>query len=1015
MEKSTMESERWQQVERLYHAALERDESQRAAYLAGACSGDEALRREVESLVAYGSRSGGFIEGSALSVVAPALAGDGGDGQDCASAESRMIGQRIAQYRIVEQLGTGGMGEVYRAVRADDQYQKQVAIKLVRAGADSGLVIGRFKHERQILASLDHPNIARLLDGGATEEGVPYFVMELVEGQPIDKYCDSHKLGLPARLKLFLQVCSALDYAHQHQIIHRDIKPANILVTAEGVPKLLDFGIAKILGSGVVAGAVGQTQTMLRAFTPEYASPEQIRAGPIIAASDVYSLGVLLYELLTGHRPYRFKAHTPSEIERAVCEEEPLKPSARVTEVEELSLADGAGISIKPDEISLARDTHPTQLRGNLAGDLDAIVMMALRKEPHRRYVSVDAFSEDILKHLQGLPISARPSTIAYQGAKFVRRHKELTVSALVFLVALGGLAIVRHRDVSKQGPGRQGDVVRKQLTANAPGDQIVGATISRDGKFVAYNDKAWKTYLLKIDTGELHQFLSPNFAPVDWFPDGDHLLAAGRGERLGFWKVSISDGTSRKLTDSVGLAVLSLDGSQIAYLKASSTPEVWLMGANGEAPHRIAEFDTRDSIGSLAWSPGKRRLAYTRFRGERIKPEAVIETCDMQGGRRTLVLSEPRLLGPGGISDLYWLPDGRILYRLRGPRQRSYSDSSIWAVPADPDSGAPVGPPTLVVSGVPGAVNFMASADGQRFIYLSQGSSDAVYLGNLEPGARKFNPRRFTLEEWDSVSYDWTRDSKAVLFESVRNNRATILKQEIGQQSREILVSGSGSYKRPASSPSGDRLIYTMSDTADYFDPSKRLMSRPMYGGVPSVLLTGEYMYRCGSVPPARCVLAEVQGQELIFSILDPVEGKGAEIQRVGVHSVGGVEWYIYWSLSPDGNKIAVVDPEAYVGEVRILTLADRRVVTLPLQNWKWQKIQSIAWSADGSHLFATAATGTSFLIVLIDLRGHLQVLTEFVLGDAWPYALVPSPDGHYLAYTKRTFESNLMMLEHF
>src|SRR5580704_330400 len=219
MENGAMESERWQKVEGLYHAVLECEESQRAAFLARACGGDEGLRREVESLVSYGSRSREFIEGSALGVVAPALAGDEG-GQGSTSDEQRtiekMIGKRIAQYRIVEQLGRGGMGEVYRAVRADDQYQKQVAIKLVRAGAASEFVISRFKNERQILASLDHPNIARLLDGGATEEGVPYFVMELVEGQPIDKYCDSDKLGIRARLELFLQVCSAVKYSHRH-------------------------------------------------------------------------------------------------------------------------------------------------------------------------------------------------------------------------------------------------------------------------------------------------------------------------------------------------------------------------------------------------------------------------------------------------------------------------------------------------------------------------------------------------------------------------------------------------------------------------------------------------------------------------------------------------------------------------------------------------------------------------------------------------------------------------------
>jgi hypothetical protein len=241
MENSAMDSERWQNVERLYHATLDCEESQRAAFLTRVCGGDEALRREVESLVSYGDRAASFIEGSALEVVAPVLAGDGDDAQAPASEESRiiekMIGKRISQYRIVEQLGSGGMGEVYRAVRADDQFQKQVAIKLVHAGEASGFVIGRFKNERQILASLEHPNIARLLDGGVTDEGVPYFVMELVEGQPIDNYCNSHKLGIPARLKIFLQLCSALEYAHLRQIIHRDIKPTNILVTAERVQK----------------------------------------------------------------------------------------------------------------------------------------------------------------------------------------------------------------------------------------------------------------------------------------------------------------------------------------------------------------------------------------------------------------------------------------------------------------------------------------------------------------------------------------------------------------------------------------------------------------------------------------------------------------------------------------------------------------------------------------------------------------------------------------------------------
>jgi serine/threonine protein kinase len=616
MENRAMDAERWQNVERLYHAAMEREESQRAAFLTSACGGDEALRREVESLVSYGSRSGRFIEGSALELVAPAIAEDEGDskdpGEDDGEIAGKMIGKRISQYRIVEQVGRGGMGEVYRAVRADDQFQKQVAIKLVRAGEDSGLVIGRFKKERQILAGLDHPNIARLLDGGATDEGVPYLVMELVEGQPIDKYCDSHKLGITARLKLFLQVSSALAYAHQRQIIHRDIKPSNILVTEEGVPKLLDFGIAKILDNPVLVGEVRTTQTMFRAFTPEYASPEQIKAEPITMASDVYSLGVLLYELLTGHRPYRFKTRTPAEIEQVICEEEPLKPSTVVTRVEEQTLPDGTTRAITPPENSRLRDSDPKQMRSCLAGDLDAIVLMALRKEPGRRYASVHDFSEDIRKHLEGLPIMARPSTLAYRGMKFVRRHRELTLSALMFLVLLGGLSIFLatrfgpwwRGDGSKTGPGSQGAVVPRQLTANAPGNPVITAAISRDGKYLAYSDKDWKMYLVQIDTGDLRQVPSSDSLPDDWFPDGEHLLVEGRGKHSGLWKISISDGASQKLLDSSGSSgAVSPDGTQIAYRNGGSTNEIWLTGENGEAPHRIAEFDALDQVWSLAWS----------------------------------------------------------------------------------------------------------------------------------------------------------------------------------------------------------------------------------------------------------------------------------------------------------------------------------------------------------------------------------------------------------------------------
>ncbi len=393
-----MTREQWQNVRKILERALELDPAECAQYLDEACAGDAELRREIDSLLAANNQATrGFLAGQAIDQV--------GDLLELGS--DTLQGRRIGPYQVLEEIGHGGMGTVYRAVRADDQYQKQVAIKVVRSGLGDRLAIQRFKAERQILANLDHANIARLLDGGATEDGRPYVVMEYIEGLPIDEYADSRSLNLRARLKLFRTVCSAVAFAHQRLVIHRDIKPANILVTESGDPKLLDFGIAKILDDQQGEGEA--TVTLVRVMTPEYASPEQVRGEPVTTATDVYSLGVVLYGLLTGRRPYRVSSKTPHDMAQAVLETEPEKPSIQ---------------------------------NRRLRGDLDNIVLKALRKEPERRYASVEQFSGDIGKHLDGLPVSARPDTLAYRGSKFVRRHKWAAIAAgLAVLALVGGMA----------------------------------------------------------------------------------------------------------------------------------------------------------------------------------------------------------------------------------------------------------------------------------------------------------------------------------------------------------------------------------------------------------------------------------------------------------------------------------------------------------------------------------------------------------------------------------------------
>src|SRR6202045_913943 len=313
--------EHWGTVKEKLQAALDLEPEKRRAYLDEAAGSNPELRRELESLLVAHEQSGtDFLNTPPVPTVAI---------MEDTQPRELFIGRRIGPYQIVNQIGAGGMGEVYRAFRIDE-YEKEVAIKVVRAGQESGFSVGRFKNERQILATLDHPNIARLLDGGTTDNGLPYFVMELIEGKPIDEYCESHKLSTEDRLRLFSQVCSAVQYAHQHLIIHRDIKPSNILVTSDDTPKLLDFGIAKIMDAEVTAGQFVSTLTIFRAFTPEYASPEQVKGDPITTASDVYSLGVVLYELLIGCSPYGNTVRTLHELARAVCELEPAKTDTTI-------------------------------------------------------------------------------------------------------------------------------------------------------------------------------------------------------------------------------------------------------------------------------------------------------------------------------------------------------------------------------------------------------------------------------------------------------------------------------------------------------------------------------------------------------------------------------------------------------------------------------------------------------------------------------------------------------------
>jgi serine/threonine protein kinase len=418
----TTTAQRWQRVKTILADALEiPSPRERTAFLEGSCDGDTTLMREVEALLAQSTRSLDDLADNTPVAFTRA-------------APPQPAGRRIGAYEIVRELGRGGMGAVYLAKRVDGQFEKQVAIKLLKRGTDTDEILRRFQAERRILARLDHPNIARLLDAGTTDDGLPYFVMEYVAGLPVTQYVRDKQLALPARLELFLKICGGVHFAHRHLIVHRDLKPSNILVTPEGEPKLLDFGIAKLLASG--DEAIELTLTAERRFTPICASPEQARGEPVTTATDVYALGALLYELLTDQPPHRFSRPHPSpeELARVIGEVEPPSPSLASPERERRRL---------------------------LRGDLDNIAQLALRKEPTRRYASVSDFAEDIHRHLDGRPVHARPHTAGYLTRRFLGRHKVgVAISGLAAVAALciGGIVIWQTSKTAERSANLQGD-----------------------------------------------------------------------------------------------------------------------------------------------------------------------------------------------------------------------------------------------------------------------------------------------------------------------------------------------------------------------------------------------------------------------------------------------------------------------------------------------------------------------------------------------------------------------------
>ncbi len=406
-----MNQELWRKVREVFAEAHRLPAADRVPFLDNACGVDGELRGEVASLLSAFEKADGVFQPLPQDLLSRAT-------QEL--LPDTRIGTILGSYRIVRQIASGGMGEVFEAVRDDGKFQRRVAVKFVRSMLSRQEMIRRFESERSVLASLQHPNIAQLIDAGTSDDGMPYLIMEYVDGKRIDDYCDEHQLSIVERLRLFQVVCGAIQFAHRHLVVHRDIKPGNILVADDGTPKLLDFGIATLLREEGTPPE--RTRTGLGFMTPDYASPEQLRGERATTVSDVYALGMLLYKLLTGQKPYDFRNEFPLEMSRTILNTEPTRPSG------------------KPVSITVA-GTSPLRIRRALSGDIDAIVLMALRKEPERRYQSAQDFSDDVGRFLAHHPVAARRGEARYRAGKFIRRHRTASIAfGIVTLAVIGGI-----------------------------------------------------------------------------------------------------------------------------------------------------------------------------------------------------------------------------------------------------------------------------------------------------------------------------------------------------------------------------------------------------------------------------------------------------------------------------------------------------------------------------------------------------------------------------------------------